>query len=89
MSEKSLLSGSLVWYQVPAAGVMESLEVDSSGLKSAEVKARLTKYGYNELKFRKRGALIRFLLQFHSPLIYVLLAATIVTAFLNMWIECG
>ena len=62
-------------------GVLES---DSAGLSSIESKARLEKYGYNELKFKKRSTIIRFLMQFHSSLIYVLLAAAFVTTLLDM-----
>jgi hypothetical protein len=66
---------------------MESLATNNNGLSSSEARARLAKYGYNELKFKKRGPLIRFLSQFKSPLIYVLIAAASVTAFLNMWLD--
>lgn len=77
------------WYQMPAAAVFSFLATDESGLTSTEAKLRLEKYGYNELEFKKRGALLRFLLQFHSPLIYVLLASSAITAFLDMWIDAG
>jgi len=87
MTGKSPMLKSTTWYQLPVAEVMESLAVDTAGLTPNEAKARLEKYGYNELEFKKRGPLIRFLLQFHSALIYVLLAAAIITAILNMWID--
>jgi len=76
-----------VWYQLTAAEVMQLLGAERSGLSSGEAGARLAKYGYNEIRFKKRGALARFLLQFNSPLVYVLLAAAAVTAFLEMWID--
>jgi potassium/sodium efflux P-type ATPase len=47
----------------------------------------LEKYGYNELKFKKQSALVRFLLQFRSALVYVLLLAAVVTAVLEMWLD--
>jgi magnesium-transporting ATPase (P-type) len=77
------------WYQIPGLEVMKDLMTDESGLTSAEAQLRLKKYGHNELVFKSRGAFIRLLLQFNSPLIYVLLAAAAVTAFLNMWIDAG
>jgi len=77
------------WYQIPVLEVMKDLMTDESGLTSAEAQLRLIKYGYNELVFKSRGTLIRLLLQFNSPLIYVLLAAAAVTAFLNMWVDAG
>ncbi len=77
------------WYQQPVEQVFDALESSSVGLTSSESKARLERYGYNELKFKKRGPLIRFMMQFHSALIYVLLVAGIVTAFLDMWLDAA
>jgi len=61
------------------------LETDtSSGLTEEEARARLAQFGPNELPVvRAHGPLIRFLLQFHHPLIYVLLVAGTVTLLLG------
>ncbi|MGB7532940.1 MAG: HAD-IC family P-type ATPase [Halobacteriota archaeon] len=75
------------WYQLSVEQVFDALESGSAGLSSSESKARLEIYGYNELKFKKRSTLIRFLMQFHSALIYILLAAAFVTAILDMWMD--
>jgi len=77
------------WYQLPVSEVVSALATNETGLTSAEAKIRLSKYGHNELEFKRRGPLIRLLLQFHSPLIYVLLASATITAFLNMWVDAG
>ncbi|MFC2001122.1 cation-translocating P-type ATPase [Chloroflexota bacterium] len=77
------------WYQQPVAEVLRALATDKAGLTPTEASLRLTKYGHNELEFKRRGLLIRLLLQFHSPLIYVLLASAAITAFLGMWIDTG
>ena len=77
------------WYQKTVSEVMQSLVTEDSGLTSDEAKARLVRYGYNELKFKQRGVLVRFLLQFNSALIYVLLVAAAVTAILGMWIDAA
>ncbi len=56
----------------------------TSGLSDAEVQRRRTLYGENRLTVRSgRGPFVRFLLQFHQPLIYVLLFAAAVTAWLK------
>ncbi|MFC1930016.1 cation-translocating P-type ATPase [Chloroflexota bacterium] len=90
MIEKDLqISKKTNWYQLPASEVIQTLATDKAGLTSAEAKLRLAKYGYNELEFKGRGPLIRLLLQFHSPLIYVLLVSAAVTAFLDMWVDAG
>ena len=75
------------WYQLSAEQVFEALQTSSEGLTSSEAQARLELYGYNELKFERRGPLIRFLMQFHSSLIYVLLFAALVTILLDLWMD--
>jgi Ca2+-transporting ATPase len=75
------------WYQQSLEQVFDALGSSTEGLTSAEVQARLEHFGYNELTFKKRGPLIRFIMQFHSSLIYVLLVAALVTAFLDMWMD--
>ena len=75
------------WYQQTIEQVFETLASNPEGLTAAEAQARLARYGYNELKFKKRSPLVRFIMQFHSSLIYVLLAAALVTGFLNMWMD--
>ncbi|WP_289009561.1 HAD-IC family P-type ATPase [uncultured Thermomonospora sp.] len=69
----------------PAAEVVRELDGDpEKGLTWAEAAARRERTGPNELPAtRRRGPLARFALQFHSPLIYVLLAAALVTALLG------
>ncbi|MBE0541805.1 MAG: HAD-IC family P-type ATPase [Verrucomicrobia bacterium] len=69
------------WYELPAEEVFAKLKTTAAGLSSDEVRQRLAQYGYNELTARKRSAFLRFLLQFHNALIYVLLASSFVTAF--------
>jgi len=78
-------------HHLPAHEVVLLLETDvSKGLSSDEAAQRLERFGPNVLpKFRRHGPLLRFLFQFHHPLIYVLLAATVVTAFLGEWVDAG
>jgi len=73
------------WYQRPTEEVFSLLSTDVSGLTTPEAKRRLQQYGYNELEVKRRSALVRFLLQFHNALIYILLIAAGITAFLKEW----
>ena len=72
------------WYQRSVDQTFEVLAADSGGLTSSEAKARLAKYGYNELKYKKPSVLMRFLRQFQSPLVYLLLVAALITGILSM-----
>lgn len=72
------------WYQLPIEKVFALLDSSEVGLSSEEARTRLAQYGPNELKFKRRSAWLRFLLQFHHPLIYVLLAAAALCALLSL-----
>ncbi|HRP74457.1 MAG TPA: cation-transporting P-type ATPase [Rhodocyclaceae bacterium] len=62
----------------------------AAGLSAEEAAARLERFGRNALPApRRRGPFLRFLLQFHNVLIYVLVAAGVVTALLGHWIDSG
>ena len=56
------------------------------GLTAEEVASRYETYGWNELPIKPgKPAWLRFLLQFHQPLLYILLIAGAVKAFLGSW----
>jgi len=56
------------------------------GLTPEEVARRYEQHGWNELQFKPgKPAWLRFLLQFHQPLLYILLLAGAVKAFLGSW----
>ncbi|MFG2087248.1 cation-translocating P-type ATPase [Spirillospora sp. NPDC048824] len=76
-------------YRRTAAEIVRDLGGDMShGLTSAEAAARLEREGPNALPAaRGRGPVVRFLLQFNSPLIYVLLVAAVVTALLGEHVD--
>ncbi|KHK03891.1 HAD-IC family P-type ATPase [Desulfovibrio sp. TomC] len=73
------------WHARAEAEVLAALETDAaSGLSANESARRLARHGPNAVSpGRRTGALGRFLLQFHQPLIYILLAAAVVAALLG------
>ena len=79
------------WYALTAEQATEQLKVDpTSGLNGAEWQRRRELYGANILTPpRKKGPLLRFLLQFHNVLIYVLLGAAVVTMLMRHWLDAG
>ncbi len=62
----------LKWYQLTVDDALKKLGSSRHGLTVNEVKEKLEKYGYNELKFKKPSTIMRFLRQFNNPLIYIL-----------------
>jgi len=79
------------WHHLPVSEVLDLLETNpDKGLDTFEVANRQEYYGPNVLTLEKRqGPLIRFLLQFHQPLVYILLASALITAVLQEWVDMG
>ena len=68
------------WHSLSPGEVLRAFDSKRSGLTDAEARRRLVEYGPNQLKGKKKPpAAVVFLRQFLSPLIYVLLAAVIVS----------
>jgi magnesium-transporting ATPase (P-type) len=79
------------WHAEPVCEVVDRLETsEARGLSRAEAKRRLAEYGPNRLpEAKRRGPLMRFLVQFHNPLIYVLLVASAVTFLLGHYADAA
>lgn len=70
---------SKLWHTKSSSAVIEELRSNEHGLSTAEAALRLKQYGQNKLPEAKvDGIFVIFLRQFQSPLIYILVAASIV-----------
>jgi cation-transporting ATPase F len=79
------------WHSFSASEVAQRLNSDvKTGLTVDEANRRKTQYGLNELKGKPgKSPFVRFLLQFHQPLLYILLIAGAIKAFLNEWVNAA
>jgi len=76
------------WHDQSPEAAIRKLETTPTGLSQTEAEARLATYGPNRLpEPPRRSAFMRFLLQFHNILIYVLLGAAVITALLDHWVD--
>ena len=76
------------WHALPSEVVVSALGSSANGLSAKDARYRLAENGPNRLPPpKRRGPILRFLLQFNDVLIYVLLAAAGVTALLGHWID--
>jgi len=76
------------WHALPSEDVVSALGSGPNGLSEEDARYRLVENGPNRLPPpKRRGPILRFLLQFNDVLIYVLLAAAGVTALLGHWID--
>lgn len=78
------------WHLQSIGEVFETLGTTEEGISFEEARKRLVEYGPNRLRERGRTSmLMRLLLQFHNPLIYVLLATAGATGLLQHWVDTG
>lgn len=79
------------WQALTAEEALRQLESNrESGLQDGEVKARLHRYGKNQLSTRAGpSAIKRFLLQFSQPLMYILVIAAGITLWLGETVDAA
>ena len=78
------------WHTFDPEAVQRHLQTGPGGLAEAEARHRLAQYGSNRLAPRKRrGPLLRLLMQFNNILLYVMLGAAVITALLGHWVDTG
>jgi len=78
------------WHTESTETIFESLNTSPNGLPKEEASERLARHGPNRLPEPKsRGPLVRFFCQFHNVLIYVLIAASAITAMLGHWVDAS
>jgi magnesium-transporting ATPase (P-type) len=76
------------WHARSAEAALSALGVTRRGLTDEEAQRRLDEHGPNRLPERKPvHPVLKFLRHYHNVLIYVLLAAAVVTALLDHWID--
>jgi magnesium-transporting ATPase (P-type) len=78
------------WHARPADEALRALDSGSHGLSAADAAARLARYGPNRLaEARPPGVLQRLARQFNNLLLYVLMAAALVTGLMGHWVDTG
>ena len=79
------------WHSLDLSTVLARNDVDpQQGLSNAQAARQQERFGKNELKAKQgRPLLWMFLIQFKNPLLYILLIAGAVKAFMGSWIEAG
>ncbi|MCU0533362.1 MAG: cation-transporting P-type ATPase [Hydrococcus sp. Prado102] len=77
------------WHHLPVREVTQHLNSNlEAGLTSASVAKRRERFGANELKGKPgKSPIVRFLLQFNQPLLYILLVAGAIKAILGEWVN--
>jgi P-type Mg2+ transporter len=74
----------LSFWSVPAEELLRQLQTTSTGLTSAEARRRFEQYGANLLRPKKRATALSLLIsQFKSPIILILVFASVLSFFLH------
>jgi magnesium-transporting ATPase (P-type) len=88
--QPTLASPEMSWWAVPGEDAIAVLDSSERGLSSQEAGERLERWGRNALESRSVHRWQRLLIdQFASPLIYILLAAAIVSLAIQEWLDAG
>ncbi|NWF56471.1 MAG: HAD-IC family P-type ATPase [Syntrophaceae bacterium] len=78
------------YYRLTSSEVFRQFNSSESGLTEEEARKRLSQYGPNKLVEEKPISKLRiFFHQFASPLIYILLLASVVTLLLREYVDSG
>lgn len=76
------------WYQRSVTEIFSDLKSSPAGLSTAEAQERLLKQGPNALPQKAdHSALLKFIAHFKDVLIYILLAAAVITAMMGHWVD--
>ena len=77
------------WHTMPIYEITKNLNTNiNTGLSHSEAEDRLKKYGHNQLE-EKEGVspIMLFLGQFNDFIVWVLIAAAIVSGFMGEWVD--
>lgn len=78
------------FWSLPSARLLAALRVDAMGLAPAEAALRLKRYGANALDAKKKAtALGLFASQFKSPLVLILIFASVVSLIAAEWVDAA
>ncbi|MBS3131408.1 calcium-transporting P-type ATPase, PMR1-type [Candidatus Woesearchaeota archaeon] len=78
----------MTYHDKKEADILKELQSSSKGLTEKEAEERLHKYGFNELKEGKKASPVKmFLQQFNSVVVYILIAALVISIFLDEAVE--
>jgi magnesium-transporting ATPase (P-type) len=78
------------WHSLSSEETARHLQSGPEGLTETEAQERRARYGENRLATAKRrGPLLRFLMQFNNTLLYIMMGAAIVTALIRHWVDAG
>src|SRR5690554_2949425 len=76
------------WYQQTVQETLKTLNTSIDGLEEDEVKRRMETLGRNTLPSGKSASFVSiFINQFKSPLIYILLAASFISLFVQEYVD--
>jgi len=79
------------WHSLETQKIIDLFQSNErDGLGSLSIKHKEEFFGKNKLEQKEQDSQVKkFFLQFHNALIYILLGASIITAFLHEWVDSG
>ncbi len=82
------LTNSAAYWNIPLDQVLADLQTTQDGIQQAEAEKRLKQYGLNTFHAKHQTSTFGLLLrQFKSPLVLILIFASIISAFVGEWTD--
>ncbi len=89
-AHRTAVSTPAAYWSLPLAQLMESLHTSAAGLSAAAARSRLRRFGRNTLDTRKQATAFGLLLnQFKSPLVLILIFASVISLIAAEWVDAG
>jgi magnesium-transporting ATPase (P-type) len=80
----------IFWHAIEIDEIFKQIGGSQQGFSREEAEKLLSQYGPNKLSPpKKRPPFVRFMLQFHNVLIYVMIAAGVITSLIGHFIDAG
>jgi H+-transporting ATPase len=77
------------YQKLSVAETIQLLATSEEGLSDAEVRDRILRYGYNEVKEKNQNTFLQFLRRYWGPMPWLLEVAIILAYFLGHYLEAG
>jgi len=78
------------YWTLAAEQLIAALHTTNNGIQQADAESRIKQYGLNVLKTQRQTTVVTLLLsQFKSPLVLILIFASIISAFVGEWIDAS
>lgn len=88
IDQNQVFQDKAAYWSIPSEQLFDMLQTTNNGIEQSEAERRIKQYGLNTIQARRQATAFNLLLnQFKSPLVLILIFASIISAFVGEWID--